>query len=218
MNLNKFNIYKNVIYCYIASGLLLFAGLIIGILFGLNTSLAINGHTYLFTVLPVIIFCIIAFIYFIIKKDGYMAFTTVLAIVHNVLLLTALVSLFRIPVTESYSMAVCFVCALTVIYSIILFNDVKDEDRKTTDRQVMVNNKVGLKFKTLVLISAILIATTLLMFFTFEASLVALVRPLLLGIIIVFYSSVFMVLPFWGRFVKERKVRKPEKIEQDYVK
>ena len=218
MNLNKFNLYKNSIFCYIASGVLLLAGLIIGIIFGLNTNLSVNGHTYLFTVLPVLIFSIIAFVYFAIRYEVYLAFTTVLAIVHNVLLLTALTTLFRIPVTESFTMAILVVCALTIVYNIILFKDVKEEDRKPADRAQMVNEKIGAKFKTLVLITAIIIVTTLLMFFTFEANIVNLIRPLLIGIIVTFYSSIFWVMPFWGHFVKERKVRKQEKQEVDYVK
>jgi preprotein translocase subunit SecF len=115
-------------------------------------------------------------------------------------------------------MAATIVCGLTIINNFILFNDVKDEDRKPTNREVMVNEKVGSKFKTLIIINGILLIVTAIMFFTLEINIINLVRPLLLGIIIAFYSAVFMVIPFWGHFVKERKVRKVEKIEEDYVK
>lgn len=218
MNSRKFNIYKNALYFYIASGLLLVAGLVVGIVLGLKSDIIVAGSAILNTTLEVIVFSLIAFIFLTVKFDGYTGFTGVLAIAHNVTLTIALVSIFRIPVAENLAMTILIVCIVTIMNMLLIFENKKEEYKSTTNREKLVNNLVSQKFKTVLVVNCILFFTTILMIFSFEANIVSLVRTLLIGLVVCFYSAIFMVAPFWGRFVKERKDRKSVKVEEDYIK
>lgn len=217
MNSKKFSVYKNAIYFYIASLILLVAGLIVGIIFGLNSAFTLSSKTVLNTVLAVLVFEIILLCYSWIKYDFYTAFTFVLAVLHNVLLTTALTAIFRIPVIDNFVITLLLVCALTMLNQFILFAD-KVEYKVTTNREQMVNDLVDSKLKIITLINCTLIACVVLMIFTFSTSVVMLVRPLLIALIVIFYSTVFMCAPFYGYFIKEKKQRKVVDLEQDYVK
>lgn len=218
MNSRKFNIYKNALYFYIASGLLLVAGLVVGIVLGLKSDIVVAGSAILNTTLEVIVFSLIAFIFLTVKFDGYTGFTGILAIAHNVTLTIALVSIFRIPVAENLAMTILIICIVTIMNMLLIFENKKEEYKSTTNREKLVNNLVSQKFKTVLVVNCILFFTTILMIFSFEANIISLVRTLLIGLVVCFYSAIFMVAPFWGRFVKERKDRKSVKVEEDYIK
>lgn len=219
MNSRKFNIYKNAIFFYIASGVLLVAGLVVGIILGLNSEIAISGRSILNTTLAVMVFALIAFIFLSVKFDPYLGFTGVLAIAHNVTLTLALVCIFRMPVAENLAMTILIVCAISVMNILLVFENKKEEYKSTTNRENLVNNLVSQKLKTVLVVNCIIFFTTIIMIFSFEADIIGLVRSLLIGIVACVYSTIFMVAPFWGAFVKERKDRKSVKdIEEDYIK
>lgn len=219
MNSKKFNVYKSAIYCYIISGLLLVAGLVMGIVLGLNSSISISGSAILNNVLAVIIFGLIALIYFSIKYSFYVGFTALLAVFHNTMLVTALVAIIRIPVEESFMMVLLAVCAITVVMCAMILGDKRTDYHKTTDRENLVNELMASKLKSILWVFGSLLVVTIAFIFTFEASMLNIIRPLLVGLVVCLYSSVFMVTPFWGYFVKEKKVRKQVNLEeQDYVK
>lgn len=219
MNSKKFNVYKSAMYCYIISGILLIAGLVMGIVLGLNSSISISGSAILNSVLAVIIFALIALIYFSIRYSFYVGFTTLLAVFHNAMLTVALVAIIRIPVEESFMMVLLAVCAITVVMCAMILDDKRTDYHKTDNREKLVNELVASKLKALLLVFASLLVVAVAFIFTFEASMINIIRPLLVGLVVCLYSSVFMVTPFWGYFVKEKKVRKQVNLEeQDYVK
>lgn len=218
MNSRKFNIYKNAIYFYIASAVLLTAGLVVGIVLGLKSDIAISGRAILNTTLAVMVFSLIAFIFLTVKFDGYTGFTGVLAIVHNVILTVALTCIFRTPVNENLGITILIVCIVSIMNMLLMFENKKEEYKSTTNRESLVNNLVSQKFKTVLVVNCILFFTTILMIFSLEANIINLVRTMLVGIVVCFYSAIFMVAPFWGRFVKEKKDRKSVKVDEDFIK
>lgn len=219
MNSKKFNVYKSAKYSYIASAILLVAGLVMGIVLGLNSTITISGSAILNSVLSVIIFAVIALIYFSIKYSFYVGFTTLLAVFHNTMLVTALVAIIRIPVEELFMMVLLAVCAITVVMCAMILGDKRTDYHKTTDRENLVNELMASKLKSLLWVFTSLLVVTIAFIFTFEASMMNIIRPLLVGLVVCLYSSIFMVTPFWGYFVKEKKVRKQVNLEeQDYVK
>ncbi len=218
MNSRKFNIYKNAIYFYIASAVLLTAGLVVGIVLGLKSDIAISGRAILNTTLAVMVFSLIAFIFLTVKFDGYTGFTGVLAIVHNVILTVALTCIFRTPVNENLGITILIVCIVSIMNMLLMFENKKEEYKSTTNRENLVNNLVSQKFKTVLVVNCILFFTTILMIFSLEANIINLVRTMLVGIVVCFYSAIFMVAPFWGRFVKEKKDRKSVKVDEDFIK
>lgn len=219
MNSKKFNVYKSAKYSYIASTILLIAGLVMGIVLGLNSTITISGSAILNSVLSVIIFAVIALIYFSIKYSFYVGFTTLLAVFHNTMLVTALVAIIRIPVEESFMMVLLAVCSITVVMCAMILGDKRTDYHKTTDRENLVNELMASKLKSILWVFTSLLIVAIAFIFTFEASMMNIIRPLLVGLVVCLYSSIFMVTPFWGYFVKEKKVRKQVNLaEQDYVK
>ena len=219
MNSKKFNVYKSAKYSYIASAILLIAGLVMGIVLGLNSTITISGSAILNSVLSVIIFAVIALIYFSIKYSFYAGSTTLLAVFHNTMLVTALVAIIRIPVEESFMMVLLAVCSITVVMCAMILGDKRTDYHKTTDRENLVNELMASKLKSLLWVFTSLLIVAIAFIFTFEASMMNIIRPLLVGLVVCLYSSIFMVTPFWGYFVKEKKVRKQVNLEeQDYVK
>ena len=217
MNLKRFNLFKNSLYFYIASAVVLTAGLIVGLILGLNSQMVLGGQAYLYTILSVIVFSVVAFVYFAIKYEVFTAFTIVLSICFNVCLTTALASIIRTEVNETFVMAVMLVCVLTIASSIITFGRITNEQRKPVDREKMVNQLVNEKLRTLVITMCTVIVILLCSIFIFDASAISFVRVALLGVVSCLYSSVFLVVPFWGRFVKEKKNRRVN-LGEDYVK
>lgn len=218
MNLKKFNVYKNALYFDIASGILMLAGLIVGLLVGFNSILSFNTNAILKTVLAVFVFMLVVFFYGWKRYEAYTGFTMVLAIGHNVMLTTALVTIFRLQIDESLMMVMLIVCALTALNCFILFEN-KKEYKTTANRENLVNGLVDSKLKTLVLINGLILAVCIVLVITFNASILMFIRPMLVGIVVTAYSSIFMVAPFWGYFVKEKKVKNQvNQAEIDYIK
>lgn len=216
MNSKKFNVYKSAIGFYIASGLLLIAGLVVGIIFGFSSSIAISSTAILNTVIATLIFMLVLFIYLSIRYEAYTGFTAVLAVAHNVMLTTALVCIFRMPISDSFMAVIMAVCGLTAVNILVLFANNK-EYQKTENRELLVNSLVGEKLKTLILINCAIFVAVVLMILSFDNNIIMFVRPMLIGVVATAYSSIFMVASFWGYFVKEKKVKKQE-LEKDYVK
>ena len=218
MNSKKFNVYKSAVGFDIASGLLLIAGLVVGIILGFSSTIVVSSSAILNTVIATLIFMLVLFIYLAVRYEAYTGFTAILAVAHNVMLTTALVCIFRLPINDSFMMVIMAVCGLTAINNLVLFAN-KKEYHKTENREQLVNSMVGEKLKSLILINCVIFTAVMLMIFTFDKSIIMFVRPMLISIIATMYSSIFMVAPFWGYFVKEKKVRKQDNlVEKDYIK
>lgn len=217
MNSKKFNIYKSAVCFDIATALILIAGLVVGLIWGLNSSASISSLTVLNVILALFVVMLVMFVYVAIKYEPYLAFTMVLSVAVNVMLTISLVCVIRIPLEDSFVVVIALVAMLSIINNIILFAN-KPDYKKTANREQMVNGLVSKKLKPIVLLNCVLISVAILLIFTFDLSIVMLIRPLLVGLVSVLYTTVFMCAPFWGYFVKEKKVKKQENVEQDYVK
>lgn len=219
MNLKKYNFYKNSLWSYIALGLILIAGLVVGLVLGMNASIDLSGSIYLKSVLSVLVFSVCAFIYTIIRHEVYMAITMVLSIMINSMLTVALITLIRVPVNDSITMCLMIVSALTVINNLMIFSEVKDEHKKPASKEEMVNSMIEHNFKNLLLVNSLILIATCFLLFIFNAEILEIGRMLLVGIVATFFVSVFCTVPFWGFFVKEKKKKKVDtNREVDYVK
>lgn len=218
MNLNRYNIYKNAKYCMLASGIILLAGLIVGLIFGVSSEIVLGGSALLNATLAVMTFSIIVFIYTLLRYDPYTALTVVMSIVHNILLTLALTVILRIPIAENYTMQICVVTALSMINCLLLFSQVKEEQKSPLSKETTVNDITQQGIKPLLYVNIPLLIATLILSFVLETGVLSFVRPMLIGIIVSVYSAIFMSVTFWGYFVKEKKKRKPETLEENLVK
>ena len=217
MNLSKkYDFYKNSLYYLIGNSVLLIAAIIVMAICGFNYNSSVAGGSLLFqSVLSIIISSVAILVYVGIRYDFAKAFSIVLTVVHNVMLSTALIIIFRIPVTESIVMSYILLIGLSTVYTLMLTERLKDVNLKKADYNQIIKSSINASIKQIVLLSAIVVAILFLSLLVLNASTISLVRMFCVMLFVLIYSAFTVVLPSWCFFSSKIKKVKRAKVDQN---
>ena len=215
MNSTKFNFYKNAKYFLIAFGIILLAGLVMGLVLGLNLSEALGGSAIVYFTLSMLIIMVITFIYLTIRYDSITAFCFSFLEFLNIATVVALVAIIRVPVADNFISVLAVTFVITFAYNVILFSKIKLHKHEKNNRDVVVNNCIKESIKYFLFVTIIVTVLMLLSLIIFDTSIYLFVRPMLISIVVCLISAIFISCPIWGFFYKDRP--KKVKVKDDTI-
>lgn len=213
---NKFNFYKSAIYFLIANAVLFVAGIVIFAVFGFNYDTTLAGSKLFFSaVIMTVLSTLVLYIYIGLRYDWAKALTSALAVVHNVLLSTALVAIIRIPLSEALIAGYALTIGLTAIFIVVLTDKIKEINHKKADYSEVIKNAISKSIKQIVVLSVVIVAILFLSLIIASKDVYSFARLAFVMIVVVLYSAIALIMPIWLYFSSKMKNIKRAKIDEN---
>lgn len=207
MNSNKFNFYKNAKYFLVASLLLLIAGLVVGLVVGLNLVEALGGSVIVYFAGITLLSMIFVFIYFMIRYDAVTAFCFSLAIFLNVALVIAICAIIRVPVSSAFISVLAVAMILTIVLNMFIFAKIKKRKEEKTQRAELVNQVIKSSLLSILIVVVACLFVSLAVLIIIDYEILSFVRPMLVALLVCAFTTVFITAPIWGFFYKDKPKR-----------
>ena len=217
MNSTKFNFYKNAKYFLIGFGLIMLAGLIVGLILGLNLVESLGGSVVMYFSIAFLIVMVIAFVYLSLRYDVLTAFCFVLSLFINTATVVALVAIIRVPVGDNFVSVLVLTSVLTFVENLILFSKIKTKKHEKYNRDIIVNNCIKDSLFNLLFVSILLVVCLTVCLALLDSNIYLFVRPMLISVVVCLISSIFINGAVWGYFYKDRPKKVKVKDETIYV-
>lgn len=159
--------------------------------------------------IAVIIASACMFVYIIFRFEVFYGISSIAALLHDVLILLAIYSIFRIPVNSSFIAAVLTVVGYSINDTIVVFDRVRENVIKmekanffeiaNTSLKQTISRSINTSVTTLLVIGSL--------YFLGVESIKEFALPLMAGVLVGTYSSIFIASPVWALLKKEQKRR-----------
>lgn len=215
MNLNKFNFYKNSLYFLIANAVIGVLAIVIGCVFGVNYTTSIMPGNMLFNcAISMLLSLIVIFVFVGLTTNFAKAFSVVLINTHNILLSAALITLLRVPVSESLLMGLILLVAITTLFTLLSTQKFEDINFKKEDKNKIITTSIKNNSKLVFVTSIMVVAVLLLGLIIASGSMFDLVREFLVMMAVVVYSYLTIQLPVVCYLSTKIKTRKKAKVDK----
>ncbi len=132
----------------------------------------------------------------------------IIALLHDMLIMLAVYSIFRIPVNSSFIAAILTILGYSINDTIVIFDRVR-ENLKLYPKETaedLINKSIKQSITRTINTSLTTLVAVLIIYFLGVEDIKVLALPLIVGIIAGTYSSLFIACPIWFEF-KNRKVK-----------
>lgn len=166
-----------------------------------NIGASIGKETTNKAIQAVVIATIAMLIYVGVRFEFKFGTAAILSLVHDVLIMLSVYSIFRIPVDSSFIAAILTVIGYSINDTIVVFDRIRENQKymRKSDATELANASVT-QTMTRSINTVMTVLITLASVFVFVPSLRNFAKPLLVGIISGCYSSIFIASPFWVIF------------------
>ncbi len=148
------------------------------------------------------------FLYIIFRFELMYGFSSIIALMHDVLVLVAVYALFRIPVNSSFIAAVLTIVGYSINDTIVVFDRVRENvhhmSPKTSYLDVAdqslaqtITRSINTSLTTLLVIGSLYVFGV--------DSIKEFAFPLMMGVLVGTYSSIFIASPLWALFSEARR-------------
>lgn len=176
----------------------------------------ISGELIRMAFLAIAVAAVLIVIWVTIRFEFWQGIAAIIALLHDILVVTGLFSLFRIQVDSSFVAAVLTVTGYSINDTIVIFDRIRENGR-TASRGVELEDLVSLSLWQTVARSINTVLTVIFvlvgLLLVGGATLKTFVLALLIGVISGGYSSIFNASPLWVDFKlweRRRKVRRAQ--------
>lgn len=141
-------------------------------------------------------------IYIAIRFELKFSVSAILALVHDILVLLAIYAIFRIPVNSSFIAAILTVVGYSINDTIVIFDRIRGEEKysKTSNPSKIVNASLNSTLTRSLNTSITTLLVVVVLIVLGVDTIKELSIPLLLGIAVGTYSSIFIASPIWVFF------------------
>lgn len=163
--------------------------------------------------LAVVVACGLMLIYIWIRFELFSGIAAVIALVHDVLIMIAIVSIFNIPINSGFIAACLTIIGYSINNTIVIFDRIRD-NRKLMSRKDFTNADITNKSISQTLSRTINTSvTTLIMIVCLYIFGVDSIKefslPIIVGLLAGTYSSVFLSGPIWSLMLTRSEKNKP---------
>lgn len=158
-------------------------------------------------------------IYMLIRFKFTSGMATILALMHDVLMIGSLMAIFRIEINESFIAAVLTVMAYSINNSLVVFDRVRTFEKNNTENYTLeqiinksINTTLGRSILTMVTTLGTLIVLTVISIIMQLSTLIEFALPIVFGLVAGTYSSLFLIAPLYMQFESARLYTKQRKI------
>lgn len=165
-----------------------------------------------------ILLCVITVIlmlaYITIRFEFKFGLCSIIALVHDVLIMITFYIIFRIPVNSSFIAAILTIIGYSINATIVVFDRIRESLRqatKKTDIDELTNNCIMSTMTRSINTSLTTLITVVVIYAMRIKSLDEFTLPLIVGVIAGAYSSIFIAGPMWALLKKGKKKAVSEK-------
>jgi preprotein translocase subunit SecF len=174
-------------------------------------------------ILAVLIACVLMLGYIWIRFELYSGISALVALVHDVLIMTAVITVFRQQINSPYIAACLTIVGYSINDTIVLFDRIRENNRKFSHREYSREEVADRSIKetlsrTINTSVTTLVTITCLYIFGVD-SIKEFALPLIIGLISGTYSSIFIASPIWVKLMNSSlkrlgiKHKKTSKVE-----
>lgn len=138
-------------------------------------------------------------VYITFRFEFYFGLSAIVALVHDILIMFAVYSIFRIPVDSSFIAAILIILGYSINDTIVIFDRIR-ENLKLKPRQDIkdtVNESINQSLRRTVSTSITTLLVVVAIYVLGVKSIRILALPLMVGILSGTYSSIFIASPLW---------------------
>jgi len=161
-------------------------------------------------------------IYMLIRFKFTAGMATILALMHDVLIICALMAIFRIEINISFIAAILTVIAYSINNSLVVFDRVRSMEKNNTENHTLeqiinrsINSTLNRSMLTMATTLATLIVLTVISIIMQLNTLIEFALPIVFGLIAGTYSSLFLIAPLYMQFESARIYTKQRKLNKN---
>ena len=158
-----------------------------------------------------LIACVLMLLYITIRFEFFTGASAVICLLHDVLIMLAFYSIFRVPINANFIAAVLTIIGYSINNTIVVFDRIRENQKNKSDLKSLVD----LSLKQTLRRSAFTTATTLipviLLYILGVDSIKDFALPLIVGLLAGTFSSVLLAGPIWFAMKNAAKNRKLNK-------
>ena len=158
-----------------------------------------------------LIACVLMLLYITIRFEFFTGASAVICLPHDVLIMLAFYSIFRVPINANFIAAVLTIIGYSINNTIVVFDRIRENQKNKSDLKALVD----LSLKQTLRRSAFTTATTLipviLLYILGVDSIKDFALPLIVGLLAGTFSSVLLAGPIWFAMKNAAKNRKLNK-------
>lgn len=168
---------------------------------------AIGGEIQNRALIAVLLASVGMFIYIIFRFEMIYGISSIIALMHDVLVLLSIYAIFRVPVNSSFIAAVLTIVGYSINDTIVVFDRVRENVKKmekasfaeiaNTSLEQTITRSINTSLTTLLVIGSLYVLGV--------ESIKEFAFPLMAGVIVGTYSSIFIASPVWVLFKTAQK-------------
>ena len=158
-------------------------------------------------------------VYMLIRFKFTAGVATILALLHDILMICALMAIFQIQINASFIAAVLTVMAYSINNSLVVFDRVRYYEKNNTENYTLeqminksINRTLWRSILTVATTLATLIVLGLISIIMHLTSLIEFCLPIIFGLFAGTYSSLFLIAPMYKQFETARLYGKQRKV------
>ncbi|HHT83381.1 MAG: protein translocase subunit SecF [Christensenellales bacterium] len=165
----------------------------------------------------------VMFLYIIIRFDIFTAASSIIALLHDVIIMMAFTVIFRVEIGSTIVAAIITIVGYSINNSIVVFDRLREiikpykQGNKKYDIPDIVNTAITSSFTRQVYTTLTTLITIAILAILGVASIRTFAFPIIFGLIAGFYSSAFIAAPLWGLFNKFKDDHKRKKANKEYL-
>lgn len=153
-------------------------------------------------------------IYITLRFEWKFGIAAILSLLHDVFVLVSVYIIFKLPIDGSFIAAILTVVGYSINDTIVIFDRIRDELKysNTTNLSKIVNYSVSSTMTRSINTTLTTVIVVFVLYIMGVESIKILAFPLMIGIIIGAYSSIFIASPIWLIITnRENKLKNPNK-------
>ncbi|MBO7208733.1 MAG: protein translocase subunit SecF [Clostridia bacterium] len=154
-----------------------------------------------------IIAVILMLVYISIRFEFWSGIAAVVSLVHNVLMVLAVYTIFNMPVDSTFIAAILTIVGYTINDTIVIFDRIRENNKyaKKTPFGEVVDNSVTQSLTRSINTSVTTLLSIVVLYILGVNSIKTFAFPIIIGVLIGTYSSIFIASPVWSLFKREKK-------------
>lgn len=178
-----------------------------------DMSPTVSGEMKAKAVQAIVLAAVLMLTYITIRfKDVYMGTSAVIALIHDICIVMIVYSVFRVPINNSFIAVMLTLLGYSINDTIVIFDRIRENRGKTkkTDAEI-INMSISQSLARTINTSVTTLSVVLLLFIFGTASVKEFALPLVVGVAVGTYSSIFIASPVWYEITQYSKTRKTKK-------
>ena len=172
--------------------------------------------------LAVLIASAFMLVYIWIRFELFSGLAALSALVHDVLIMTAVVTIFRVQINSSYIAAVLTIVGYSINDTIVLFDRIRENNKKysvsSKTRAQVADISIRETLSRTINTSVTTLVTILALYIFGVASIREFALPLIIGLISGTYSSIFIASPVWVKLMQLKHKKDYKKLTEKVAK